>query len=43
MCVCVCVRQSSMFCVGESVMRVGEAMTVIYVGECVCVYVLVRV
>ena len=24
-------------CVGESVMRVGEAMTVIYVGECVCV------
>ena len=23
-------------CVGESVMCVGEAMTVIYVGECVC-------
>ena len=24
-------------CVAESVMRVGESMTVIYVGECVCV------
>ena len=24
-------------CAGESVMCVGEAMTVIYVGECVCV------
>ena len=40
-----CVPVEYGLCVGESVMRVGEAMTVIYVGERVCqmiVYVLVR-
>ena len=35
--VCVCVPVEYVLCVGESVMRVSEAMTVIYVGECVCV------
>ena len=42
MCLCVCVPVEYVLCVGESVMHVSEAMTVIYVGErvsddCVCV------